>query len=588
LKFLPAIISAAALIWVPPVPAQDAAPDAIFHGGKIVAVDPGFSIHEAFAIRGGRIVATGRTADLRLLARPGLTTLHDLAGRMVLPGLIDSHVHASSAAVFEFDHPIPPMESIADVLAYIAGRAKVVPGGQWIKLQQVFITRLREGRFPTRLELDRAAPDHPVVFRTGPDLMLNTRGMRESGFSRDFKVTDGGPGYMETDSTGEPTGLMRGLTRFLKTSLEIAASPADRERLLKTQFEDYNRIGITAVAQRDGDLPTLAIFQGLRDRGELTVRLAVSYSVPTVGPMEGILGVIDQVAALPQRREDPWLRVIGTKIHLDGGMLTGSAYMLKPWGRSTMYGIADDAYRGVLNVPPDRLYQMVDRVARHGMQFTAHSVGDGAVTELLAAYERVNREHPVRNLRLSLTHANFLTSEAITKAAALGVVLDVQPIWLYLDTRTLVQHFGYERLRYFQPLRSLFAAGAVAGGGSDHMLKIGDLRAINPYNPFLGIWTTITRGAKWYEGHLYPEEALTRQQAIQFYTRNNAHLLFWEKEIGSIEPGKRADFIVLDRDLLECPVDAIKETSVLQTWVEGRMVYSSGQNGRERSPVPAN
>jgi predicted amidohydrolase YtcJ len=128
-------------------------------------------------------------------------------------------------------------------------------------------------------------------------------------------------------------------------------------------------------------------------------------------------------------------------------------------------------------------------------------------------------------------------------------------------------------MRYFHPLRSLFAAGAITGGGSDHMQKIGDLRAINLYNPFLGMWVTITRGAKWYDDRLHPEEALTREQAIQFYTRNNAYLLFWEKDLGSLEAGKRADFIVLDRDLLTCPVDDVKDTRVLQTWVEGRQVY---------------
>jgi hypothetical protein len=113
----------------------------------------------------------------------------------------------------------------------------------------------------------------------------------------------------------------------------------------------------------------------------------------------------------------------------------------------------------------------------------------------------------------------------------------------------------------------------MAGGGSDHMLKIGDLRAINPYNPFLAMWTTITRRAKWYDGQLHPEEALTRRQAIEFYTRDNAQLIFWEKEIGSLEPGKRADFVVLDRDLLTCPEDDIKETRVLETWLEGRPIF---------------
>jgi hypothetical protein len=166
-----------------------------------------------------------------------------------------------------------------------------------------------------------------------------------------------------------------------------------------------------------------------------------------------------------------------------------------------------------------------------------------------------------------------MSREAVEQAARLGVVIDIQPAWLYLDSRTLVAQFGYDRLRYFQPLASIFAAGGTVGGGSDHMQKIGSLRSVNPYNPFLGMWITVTRRARWYDGQLHPEEALSREQAIRFYTINNARLMFMEDEIGSLEPGKRADFVILDRDLLECPVDEIRETKVLATYVDGRAVY---------------
>ncbi len=564
------------LLLLPAIAAsgQEPAPDAIYRGGQVVTADAGFSLQEAFAVHDGRIVAVGPNATITALAREGVTRIHELHGRMVLPGLIDSHVHAPAASMHEVDHEIPTMETIPEVLDYIRARAKVVPAGEWIQLQQVFITRLREARFPTRAELDAAAPNHPVVFRTGPDLMLNTRGMRESGFNREFKVTDGGPGHMELDASGNPTGLMRGLTRFLKTSLNRSASDQLRNDRLRQLLRAYNEVGLTAIGDRGANPSTIAQYTTLRERGDLSVRVSLSQTFPTVGAMDSILAAIDQIGASPLRREDPWLRLIGTKIWLDGGMLTGSAYMLKPWGRSEMYGITDDDYRGVLNVPPERLYPMVERVAKHGMQFTAHAVGDGAITELVRAYTRLAREHgPIRDLRMGISHSNFMTLETVEQAAQLGVVLDIQPPWLYLDTRTLVKQFGYDRLRYFQPLRTAFTLGAVAGGGSDHMLKIGDTRAINPYNPFLGMWTTITRRAKWYEGQLHPEEALTREQAIRFYTINNAHLLFREKEIGSIEPGKRADFVIIDRDLLRCPVDDIKETQVLQTWVDGRRVF---------------
>jgi predicted amidohydrolase YtcJ len=556
-----------------PLLGQRPNPDAIFHSGKVISVDPRFTIHEAIAIQDGRIVAVGRTAEIRALAQPG-TKQYDLGGKMVLPGLIDSHVHAPAASMFEFDHEIPSMETVKDVLDYIAARTKVVPEGEWIQTQQVFITRLQEARYPTRAELDRVAPRHPVAFRTGPDSMLNTLALKKCGFDRNFTVNDGGPGYLEKDAAGEPNGLTRGLGRFIDiTTRSRKPTEADHLNRLKELFRDYNQTGFTAIADRGANPESIQRYEKLRHENSLTVRVALSQTFPTVGSMESIRGAIDQIAASPLRKEDPWLHLIGTKAWLDGGMLTGSAYMSKPWGRNENYGIRDDKYRGVLNIPPDRLVEMVRQVAKHGMQFTAHAQGDAAGATLLQAYEQVNREQPLRELRMGITHSSFMTKETVEQAARLGVVLDIQPIWLYLDTRTLVNQFGYDRLRYFQPLKSIFAAGGMTGGGSDHMLKIGDLRAINPYNPFLAMWTTITRRAKWYDGKLHPEEALTRRQAIEFYTRNNAYLIFWEREIGSLEPGKRADFIVIDRDLLNCPEDDIKNTRVLQTWIEGRKVF---------------
>ncbi|MFM9092427.1 MAG: amidohydrolase family protein, partial [Verrucomicrobiota bacterium] len=275
-----------------------------------------------------------------------------------------------------------------------------------------------------------------------------------------------GPGHLELDAAGEPNGLTRGLDRYIKTPSARAIPRAEQQSRLQALFRDYNRIGFTTVADRGASPSCIRDDEAQRERDGLTVRGALSQTFPTVGPMASILTAIDQIAESPLRGEHPWLRLLGTKIWLDGGMLTGSAYMLQPWGRNEAYGIRDDAYRGVLNVPPARLREMVRRVAGHGMQFTAHAVGDAAGMTLLEAYAAVDREIPLKPLRMGITHSNFMTREGVLEAARLGVVLDIQPIWLYLDTRTLVGQFGYDRLRYFQPLRSIFAAGGVAGGGS--------------------------------------------------------------------------------------------------------------------------
>jgi predicted amidohydrolase YtcJ len=439
--------------------------DLILHHGKVVTVDQNFSIREAIAVKDGKILRVGTEADVLKLKGPR-TQVIDLGGKMVLPGLMDSHVHPGTAAITEFDHPVPTMESIADVLEYIRQRAEMVGEGKWVNVSQVFITRLKEQRYPTREELDRVAPKNPVVFATGPDASLNTLALKLSGIDKDFKVTDGGGGFAEKDpTTGDPTGILRNLGRFIKNdSSEKEPTEADRYRRTVDLFHDYNSVGITSIGDRNAGADDVKRYKKMLADGKLTVRISVSRHIDTIGPMEGIQNRIRAVANDPLRKHDPMLQIIGIKTFLDGGMLTGSAYMRNPWGVSEIYAIRDPEYRGVLFIPKERLLPIVKTTLDSGMQFTAHSVGDGAVHTLLDVYEELNRARPVKENRPCITHSNFMSEEAVKECARLGVCVDIQPAWLYLDTRTLAAQFGYERLRWFQPLKSLFAAGAMAGG----------------------------------------------------------------------------------------------------------------------------
>lgn len=552
--------------------------DLILHHGQIITVDEKFSIVEAMAIKGDRILALGEDEDVLKHSGPK-TKVVDLDNKTVLPGLMDSHTHPTAASMYEFDHNVPEMETIADVLGYVASRAKVLEPGKWISIRQVFITRLRDQRYPTRQELDKVAPNHPVVFSTGPDASVNSLALKLSGIDDDFKITDGQPGYLERDpATGKLNGILRSCTRLVKSqSSEKSSTAQDKSDRLKALLRDYNAVGITSIADRNAGDDAIELFQKLKDSGELTCRVFLNYAINAQDPLEKIEERIKKAAASPQHKYDNMLWLRGVKVFLDGGMLTGSAYMREPWGVSSIYSITDPAYKGLQYIPADRLAAISRLALMNDLQMTAHSQGDGAVHALIDAYEAVNREFPVKDKRPCITHSSFMSLEAIQKMREIGIVADLQPAWLWLDGATLAKQFGESRLEFFHPYKTCFDLGVPVGGGSDHMQKIGSYRSVNPYNPFLGIWITLSRVPKGAMRPLHPEQTITREQAIRLYTINNAYLMFAEKEKGSLEKGKLADFVIIQDDILGCPLEKVKTIEVVQTYLGGKVVYDTKQ-----------
>jgi predicted amidohydrolase YtcJ len=569
------IIRFAWLLALLPLAAAAAAEpaDLIVHNGRVATVDKAFAIHPAMAVTGGRVTLVG-SSDAVLATRGPATVVIDLEGRLVLPGLIDSHVHPGQASMHEWDHEIPPMESIADVLAYIRARAEAIDDGDWIVVRQVFVTRLAERRYPTKAELDAAAPKNPVVFGVGPDASVSSLALSLSGIDKDFRPTSTTAKIERDPATGEPTGILRNAGQFVKSAPKSRpASEEDRDDRLEMLCRDYNSTGITGIIDRAANADSLVRFASLRGQGRLTVRVAASHSLTPADGIDTLRQKIADLAKHPLRAPSDMLRLVGLKMWLDGGMLTGSAYMREPWGVSSIYSIDDPLYRGMRFIDEELLEQIVAAASENGLQFTAHTVGDAAVSALLQAYEKTNATTPVRPLRHCLTHANFVPPDCVAQAARLGVAMDIQPVWLWLDSKVLLEQFGYDRLAVFQPLQSILSAGVIAGGGSDHMQRIGAARSVNSYDPFLGMATAITRRGRGVEKPVHPEQALSREQAIRFYTINNAHLMFLEEKTGSLEPGKLADFIVLDRDILTCPVEQIRDTKVLQTFLGGKRVF---------------
>ncbi len=546
--------------------------DLILHGGKIVTADKQFSIAEAVAIKDGRIAAVGRNSDVLKRERGAATRVIDLHGRTVLPGLIDAHVHALEAGLSEYRHKLPIFDSIETIQAYIRERAKVTPKGEWIVVPRTLPPRLKEMRFPTREDLD-VDRDHPVAFDGSYVWSANSKALEISGITRN---TPNPPeGEVVKGADGEPNGILRNASQLLK-GVSKAEPFSDEEQFaaLEQMLKLYAAAGLTAIGDRGASKVDVALYQRLKS--ELPVRVVVTWLLPTTAETSELVREI-QDSPWTTNQGDDRLKFGTFKVILDGGQSVGTAYQRMPYGPfgRQLYGQTNPDARGTLFVAPDKLYAIYEAARSKGWQLTAHTQGGAAIDTLLDVFERLDREKPIAPTRSHVVHGSFLSEDAIARMKRMGIALDAQPDWLYYDVPALERVFGRKNMRWFFPLRSVMDSGIVVAGGSDHMIGHDKNTATNPFNPFFNMSMAITRRMR--DGSVfYPEERVTREQALRMYTNGGAWIQFAEKERGSIEPGKLADLVVIDRDYLTCPEDQIRSIEPLMTMVAGEAVYSTG------------
>jgi len=544
--------------------------DTIYHHGKVVTMWAEKPVVQAVAIRGNRFAAVGTDEEVLRLAGPH-TRKVDLAGRMVVPGLIESHGHPVSAALSEQDATVPVIRSIADIQAFVRAEAKRLPPGRLIFVPKVYPSRLKEHRYPNRYELDEAEAGRPVMCDNSYAGVLNSVLLKQAGITRD--TPQPASGKIIKDAKGEPTGLILGVPEVLGKLRQ--SRPRTHEGVvwaIKAMQKAYNQAGITSACDRAQGPDGFRAYQAVRDRGELTMRVNVTYYMSARGTPKDVEAEVARIPFVTGFGDD-WLRVGPIKTTVDGGILIGTAYLREPWGMNTqVYGYVDPDYRGQLAVTRENLFAMVSTANKLGWQVTSHATGGGAVDLLLDAYEAADREKPIAGRRFNLMHANFPNERAIERAKRLGVVMDSQIAWLHCDGDTLKDVFGPARIRELLPFRSLIDAGLVVAGGSDHMIKFDSRDAINPYHPFFGMWMAITR--RTVGGQVInPGQRVTREEALRMWTANGAYNTFEEKTKGSIEPGKLADLVVISKDYLTCPEEEIRGIEALETVVDGRTVY---------------
>jgi hypothetical protein len=535
--------------------------DLVLRGGRIITVDRDWRIAEAVAIRDGRFVAVGDNAAVAALTGPA-TQVIELAGRTVVPGLIDTHLHQMLTGLNSRGVQLLGARSVADVQSAIAARVAQAAPGQWVMASSGWHESiLEEGRMLTRQELDKVAPDHPVFIpRGGHVVTVNSKALELAGVTKDTPNPDGGV-IVRDERTGEATGvLMQNAANLVRRILPPPPPPPAAAELLKGAMRELNGFGIVGVVEPGVDERVMALYAQVHDAGEMTVRTDVLYRALTKQQFER------GIAAIREQKNSDMLRFPGIKVPLDGGVEGGRMswpYRIVPGEQ------VNPNYRGVLLLPPggeDEYVEGLKLAAAAGLQVQTHAVGDETIDVIARAYERVNRERPIRDLRWVIMHIFHPADAAIAKMAQIGIMATAQdhPVLLGHNQR---RWWGDERAAYAIPIRKLIDAGIVVGGGSDG--------PVVPIDPFLSMWWMTTRQVL--KGYvLGGDQAITAKEALQLYTVNNARILGVEKDRGTIEPGKLADLAVLSQDLLGVPPNDIRNTRALLTVVGGKIVHRNG------------
>ena len=532
--------------------------DLVLRGGKIITVDSGWHIAQAVAVRGGRFVAIGDDATVARYVGPN-TQVIELAGKTVVPGLIDSHLHQLFAALNGPAVQLLGAKTIADVQAALAERVARTEAGKWVMASSGWHESiLAEGRMPTRHELDAVSPNNPVFIpRGGHVITVNSKALELAGITRDTPDPDGG--VIVRDEKGEATGVLLETAAYLVRKI-LPPPPANMAELLKTAMRDLNSYGIVGVVEPGVNEQQMALYRRMHDAGEMTVRTDVLYRALRKAEVE------KGIAAIKAEKNSDMLRFVGIKFPLDGGVEGGRMswpYRLVP-GEQT-----NATYRGVLLLPPggeDEYAEGLRLIAQAGLQAQTHAVGDETIDVIVRAYERVNSEKPIRPLNWTIMHLFHPSDAALKKMAELGIAATMQdhPVLLGHNQR---RWWGDAHAAYAIPIRKAIDAGVLVGGGTDG--------PVVPVDPFLSMWWMTTRQVlKGYE--LGKEHAITPKEALQLYTINNARIMGVDKDRGSIEPGKLADLAVLSQNILTVPADSIRDTKANLTIVGGRVVHRNG------------
>jgi predicted amidohydrolase YtcJ len=526
-------------------------PDLVLVNGKIHTVDRAAPLAEALAICGERIAAVGGTEEIKKLAGPK-TRIIDLAGKLVLPGFNDAHVHLVDGAEEIVGVDLRPAKDEREFARRLADHAAKLPKGKWILGGYWDHESWPSKTLPTRQLVDRAVPNNPVFVQRldGHMAVANSLAISLAGVTKATQAPDGGA--IVRDVSGEPAGV------FKDNAMELIARaippPSDddvRERV-KAALKHAASLGVTTIQDMTASAAELRAYQTLLAAGELTARI---YSIQNHG-IEGA-----RQTGVTTGFGNDWIRIGGIKLFADGSMGSGTAAFFEPY--------ADDpSTKGLLIQEPASLEKAMFDADAAGFQLVVHAIGDRANAIVLDILEKLARERGARDRRPRIEHSQVVRDADKARFKKVGVIASIQPSHCIDDMRWAEARIGKARSAIAYDFKSFVDAGVQVAFGTDWYVE--------PLDPMLGLYAAVTR--QFPDGTpadgWFPEERLDLNRAIEFYTLGSAYAEFAEDRKGSIAVGRLADLVVLSKDLFAIPAREILTTRPVLTIVGGRVVFA--------------
>jgi predicted amidohydrolase YtcJ len=531
--------------------------DLVLTNARIYTVDLARPIASALAVRRDRVVFVGSDVEARALAGPA-TRVVDLAGKTVIPGIIDAHAHLLGLGTSLRRVNLVGAESYEEVIARVMEWAKTVRPGDWIVGRGWDQTRWPTKEFPTHDALSRALPNNPVALTRvdGHALLANARAMELAGITAQTRDPPGG--RIIRSASGAPSGVFVDNAENLIGKAIPESSREEKRKAILAAVAECNRWGLVGIHDAGQNAATIAIYEELAKAGNFNLRNYVMLSDP---------GDPAAAARNPYLMRGPqsgayggrlWTRAI--KLYSDGALGSRGAALLAPY--------ADEPTNsGLLVSQPEHITSMAEMGLRRGFQVNVHAIGDRGNRIALDAFESALRRVPTADHRFRVEHAQVISEQDIPRFARLGVIPSMQATHQTSDMRWAETRVGRDRIRGAYAWRSLLNTGVIIPNGTDF--------PVEEVNPLLTFHAAVTRQdpANHPPGGWYPEQKMTRDEALQSMTIWPAYAGFQESVMGSITPGKYADFVILDRDIMRVPETEILSASVLSTWIGGKQVY---------------